>query len=123
MTRIEVRDYELVKELVLYPLTMTAIDTEKKRIRKSDVRFPNLICNVFDKAMDRYTKAHGTIRAESKKRGIKLGNIESTDIEIKAPFLCRGYHDEFIMLWDHAKAEIEIRIQLYIEGNGGGTRE
>lgn len=99
----------MVKNYVLLPLLLTVLQRDMRIIEASEITIKTPYLEWLQGVLDNVTKELAFIKNEFRIRGIKVYEQQRTKKEIDSKYVCRGYYSSFNMLWDHIKAEIEIR--------------
>lgn len=108
-------DLRLVKEYLLLPWLLDAIERDKKKMKAAELKFNQVYMKQLDQAQDAISKDLYEIRKQMRAGGLKVYEQERTDIALQAKYLCRGYHHKTSMLWTYVYAELKVRLAMYLD--------
>ncbi|RNB59447.1 hypothetical protein EDM57_04710 [Brevibacillus gelatini] len=109
-------ELELLREYVLLPIVLTIFERDKKNIEESEISIKQPYVTAINEAMYRITRQLSKLKNEMYRKGLRVVKETRTEHGIDCLFLCRGYSQQFQMLWDFVKAETEVRMQQYLMG-------
>ncbi|WP_410513274.1 hypothetical protein PaeBR_02045 [Paenibacillus sp. BR2-3] len=113
MNRVGSKDHMLVKAYVLLPLILSAFERDAGII-SSHLRTPAPYLDMLNSAAAAVTGDLRDIRHEMRKQGIKVYQQQRLGNGIEARFLCRGYHDQMLLLYDIIAAQAAIHMRRYL---------
>ena len=102
-------DLLLVKEFIILPLLLDVIQRDITIIKSVKLKFPNLFIECLNRIQDSIIRQLFEVRAELKKRGIKVYSSERTKEYIQTSYRCRGYEHTITLMWELVRVAIEIR--------------
>ncbi|MFD2611900.1 hypothetical protein [Paenibacillus gansuensis] len=103
----------MVKEFLLLPMVLTVFERDTKIIA-SHVKTKAPYEQALQLAMDRVTANLAELKREFRQRGIKVFDSERTASGVHCKYLCRGYENQFDMMWLYIRAEVELRMKHYL---------
>lgn len=103
----------LVKSYILLPFILTVFERDKA-IMQSALKTPAPYIDAIDRAMDQVNVLLREIRKEFKTTGIKVYEITRSENGIQARYARRGYTGEMRLMWSSIRAEIEMRMRVYL---------
>lgn len=112
-------ELELLREYILLSIVLSVFERDKKVIEESKLKIKPPYIEAINAAMNRITRQLGVMKNEMYKNGLKVANESRNEIGIDCIFLCRGHSQQFQMVWDFVKAEVEVRMQQYLIGTVG----
>lgn len=113
MHRAEGEDSQLVKSYVLLPLILSALERDAKLI-SVHLRTPDPYLDVLSSASALATKDLAEVRKSMRRRGVKVYEQQRLPNGIEARFLCRGYHEQMLLLNDLIVAQGLILMRKYL---------
>lgn len=108
-------DLRLVKEYLLLPWLLDAVERDKKLMKAAGLKFNQVYLKQLDQAQDAISKDLHMIRKQMREQGLKVYEQERGDIALQAKYLCRGYHHKTSMLWTYVYAELKVRLAMYLD--------
>lgn len=108
-------DLRLVKEYLLLPWLLDAVERDKKLMQAAGLKFNQVYLKQLDQAQDAISKDLYEIRKQMREQGLKVYEQERGDIALQAKYLCRGYHHRTSMLWTYVYAELKVRLAMYLD--------
>ncbi|WP_433946227.1 hypothetical protein [Paenibacillus sp. SN-8-1] len=63
---------------------------------------------------DKITQDLKEIRIQFRKRGIKVYSVEKDHMGVEVKYLCRGYQNNFSMLWSRIGARCQVKMEAYL---------
>ncbi|MEK4360790.1 hypothetical protein NYE48_27675 [Paenibacillus sp. FSL M7-1455] len=106
-------DHALIKPYILLPIVLSAFERDLNVI-KTAVKTPDPYVDLISAAMDRVTRELTELRNEFRKRGIKVYELERTEVGYRAEYLCRGYQRTFSMLDGLVRTEGGILMRKFL---------
>lgn len=106
-----------IREYMFLPMVLTILDKDKKAISYSDVKFKQSYLDMIEEGMKRVNSDLLELRKGFLKAGIIIAREERLQNELYWQYKCRGHIGEGSMLWDFVKAEIQVRINKYLNIN------
>ncbi|MEK5024593.1 hypothetical protein [Paenibacillus sp. FSL M7-1046] len=113
MHRAESNDNTLVKSYILLPLILSAFERDSA-IMSTQLRTPAPYMEVLRTAANAATADLRDVRAEMRKRGVKVYEQQRLQVGIEAKFICRGYHERMLLLDDVIAAQAAIHMRKYL---------
>ena len=106
----------LIKEYVLLPMALTVFDRDLAII-KGAVKTPGPYEHAIQRAMDAATRELANVRRTLRTSGIKVYEVRHEEINVRANYLCRGYHGTASMLWSYTSVEVQERMKRFLGAN------
>ncbi|ANE48051.1 hypothetical protein SY83_19105 [Paenibacillus swuensis] len=103
----------MIKEFLLLPLVLTVFERDTEVIG-NNVKTKAPYVEAIALAMDRVTLNLAGLKKEFRLRGIKVFDGVRTEHGIRCSYLCRGYENQFDLMWTYVKAEVELRMKHYL---------
>ncbi|MCL6603367.1 MAG: hypothetical protein K6T94_10865 [Paenibacillus sp.] len=103
----------LVKSYVLLPLILSAFERDARLI-STHLRTPAPYLDMLNAAAAAATGDLRDIRYEMRRQGIKVYDQQNLKVGIEAKFICRGYHDRMLLLYDMIAAQAAIHMRKYL---------
>lgn len=113
MHRAESRDNMLVKSYLLLPMILSAFERDSA-ILSTHLRTPAPYLEVLGTAAAVATTDLRDVRAEMRRRGIKVYEQKRLNTGIEAKYICRGYHERMLLLNDIVAAQAAIHMRRYL---------
>ncbi|WP_052087866.1 hypothetical protein [Paenibacillus wynnii] len=103
----------LVKSYVLLPLILSAFERDAGLI-STHLRTPAPYLDMLNAAASAATGDLRDIRHEMRRLGVKVYDQQRLKTGIEAKFICRGYHDRMLLLYDMIAAQAAIHMRRYL---------
>lgn len=111
--RAESNDNTLVKTYIMLPLVISAFERDAA-IMSAQLRTPAPYVEVLRKAGNAAAADLRDVRAEMRSRGLKVYEQNRLDSGVEAKFLCRGYHERMLLLYDVITVQAAIHMRSYL---------
>ncbi|WP_163857959.1 hypothetical protein [Paenibacillus elgii] len=108
-------DLQLVKEFILLPLLLDVLERDISALETTPLKMFIIYTKKLRHIQDQITADLVPIRTKLRERGIKIYEQKRTKMRIEACYLCRGYHRHFSMLWGLVKAELHVKLSMYLD--------
>ena len=108
------QEMEWVKAHILVPVMLEVLEKDIGTINTLQLKMPHLYVKSLRKIQDQVERDAYEIRKQFRTHGIKVYEMERTDRGIEASYLCRGYHQQMVLLWSRIRSEVEQRLYAYM---------
>lgn len=106
-----------IKESVLLPLLLTVFERDKSIIEASAIKTKRPYLAAIDRAAK---AAHADLVATKRllaQSGARVYDERRTAKDVSVKYSVRGFQSDAVYLWDYLRAEIEVRMMRYLNGN------
>lgn len=109
------QEVQLIKNYIVLPYVLNVFERDKNKIANERIFKTNTpYVAMFDNVIGKIMKDLSNVRKELQKRGIKVFDGERTTNEVVNEYLCRGYMNNFTLLWGTLRSEVEILMNYYL---------
>ncbi|MDF2958471.1 MAG: hypothetical protein K0S39_206 [Paenibacillus sp.] len=99
-------ELQFVKMGIILPVMLDVLQRDMNRINQVKLKLDILYIKGLGKAQDSVHAELMELKAELRKRGIKIVEEVRLTEGIQARFKCRGYDHRFLLQWDKVRTEI-----------------
>ncbi|TBL77673.1 hypothetical protein [Paenibacillus thalictri] len=99
-------ELRFVKAAVILPIMLDVLEQDIHRLGRVKLRLDMLFIKGLARAQDTVYLELTELKAELRKRGIKIYEETREADGVCAKFKCRGYEHRLLLLWDRVRTEI-----------------
>ncbi|MFD0586618.1 hypothetical protein ACFQZE_01285 [Paenibacillus sp. GCM10027627] len=107
-------ELSLVKRYVLLGIVTRILDHDIRIIGGSGIKFPRFYETFLRGVQDRVLLDLVHLRGQFRKLGIKVYEEKQETDGMRASYVCRGYHHQFLTVWGGIKEEAEQTLKSYL---------
>jgi len=96
----------LVKDALILPVMLDFLREDISTVRRMGLKLDLIITASLRALEQQMVTEHLRVRAEMRRRGIKLFSAERSEAGVEGRFLCRGYRHQTQLLWSVIRAEV-----------------
>lgn len=103
---------QLIKQHLLIPVAIQVLDLDIEQLQLEKMKFGEVYAGIVKEWRERLFQRHYAVRAGLKEHGIKVHLAEQNKaVGLRAEYWIRGYKDEFGMIPNYVRAQVEVLIQ------------
>ncbi|WP_347380032.1 hypothetical protein [Paenibacillus pabuli] len=99
-------DGKVVKMFILIPVAEKTLDVNIKRMRKADLKIPELFIGQLILLQDELIKKYRGTKIRMRELGIKVLESQQNPDGIFATYKCRGYEHKMNLRWELIRSDI-----------------
>lgn len=104
--RITEEDGKIVKMFILIPVAEKTLDVNIRRMRKADLKIPELFIGQLILLQDELIKKYRGTKIRMRELGIKVLESHQNADGIFATYKCRGYEHKMNLRWELIRSDI-----------------
>lgn len=103
----------LVKDALILPVMLDFLREDISTVHRMGLKLDLIIMGSLRAVEQQIITEHLNVRAEMRRRGIKLLPAERSKAGIEGSFLCRGYRHRTQLLWSVIRTEVLKKASRY----------
>jgi len=108
-------EMEAIRDFVLLPVMLTIVEKNRQQIERSPYPMRPLYAAATEALARRIHEDLVRARKTLKEAGIKIWEEQRSQYVIYYRFVCRGYQETFAIIREVARAEIHMKLKMYID--------
>ena len=104
----------MIRDYVILPHLLTILHNSMEKLQHSSNVLNPLFIALTQLLMNRVNNDMYVLKRELGRRNIKIAHDEQADMVVYHRFVCRGYEERLGIVRDVMRAEISVRLTMYI---------